>query len=277
MGNTKYLKPGYVRKAWDYLLDYLDRSMKQCKVKYGDKDNYEIKEHSIHTATKWYKMDMVRGMLKMIIHALVPAARRVIYENEECILITEGSIMDMSVKMTYDIFKELNTENMKEHVEREKKKLARRMLPDRKAPISREDLRYLYYEKGMTQKQIGEIIGVTQRTVHYWMVEYDLPRNPGRHVSSEVLYRLYYEKDYTLDEMARILEIDKGTLITKMDEYGFKRRDKAFYLPCESYKRAFASTLRKKFRRNPVYIEVAEEMVKWAKDNPDIPVVSDEW
>lgn len=56
----------------------------------------------------------------------------------------------------------------------------RRLEADRAALRSAEDERRRLYEQGLTDKQIGELVGTTRNAISSWRHDRGLPVNPGR-------------------------------------------------------------------------------------------------
>jgi len=94
---------------------------------------------------------------------------------------------------------------------------------------SAETLRELYWEKGMTLREIGQHYGISESTVHKRMEELGVPRRAagpqGKDFPPEEEIReLYWEKGMTLREIGQHYGISENAVYKRMETLGIPRR-----------------------------------------------------
>ena len=259
---------------------------KGCNKEYTDdvERGYDRGKNKIYVRKykKYNRIFFVSDVIKFIIYSLVPDAKKVKYKGVDHILISVDDIDDQAVRFSSKVYDSIDLESWKKYRdnrrEDNKEKKKRKSPSHRKRP-SKGDLRYLYYDKKLTQAQIAELYDVHVITVTKWFKKYDLPgRGRKKYISPDKLEDLYYEQDFTIREIAKILEVDKMVVYNSMKEHGFEFRDKKMFGGNNVYskKKAFRSTLRKKFRRNEVYVDIAEEVLEKAKKDRDLKMGDEE-
>jgi transposase len=80
-----------------------------------------------------------------------------------------------------------------------------------------ETLRRLYQDEGMSQQEIAERLGCSQRTVWRWMERYDIQvrqtnKPTGPWTDPELLHDLYHEKSMSQYEIAEELDCGQNTV-----------------------------------------------------------------
>lgn len=84
----------------------------------------------------------------------------------------------------------------------------------------KEKLRELYFEEGLTHKEIGERLGCKQSTVTKWINEFDLQKErPTPWKDEETLKELYHEEGLTTEEIAEELDCSHSTISRWLDKF----------------------------------------------------------
>jgi len=274
----KWYDPKFIRYSWKTVLNYIDDAFRKCKIYVSDElDGFKPSENTIYLSKDnpgVRRVQLMSYLLHFILFTLFPFARVVKYKDDMCILI---KMKDIDIH-TIDVMKTMN-ENQKSRnyskwltIVNKKYKKPKNDNPEDRARISKKDLSYLYYDKQYDLKQIGEIIGLKISAVSWYMKKYNLPTRSRRvRISPRKLIDLYYEQDFTIKEISKILDVSYKVVERMMDEYGLPRRD-SDVMYCRRYYRVrgFESVLRKKLRRNQVYLDVTKKVVEAAETNPDL-------
>jgi DNA-binding transcriptional regulator LsrR (DeoR family) len=93
--------------------------------------------------------------------------------------------------------------------------------------ITKEDLHELYYEKGLTQDEIGKMYQVTGTAIRYYMRKYGFPRVYNRHkepIPKDTLVKLYLEEKRGIREVAKILGVSQHKVRTSLKKHGINIR-----------------------------------------------------
>lgn len=271
--NKTWYNPKVIFKNWQYVMKMLDKIFHDCNIfcsnkKDNDYIDYDLIQHSISIKKggSYNRVRFVAAMIEMIIFNLAPGSWRVKYNGENYLLISRLNIFKMAGIIAHKLYPDMTDKwlDWVKKQEHEQKEL-------RKSPIiSKSDLSHMYYDKGLTCKQIADIVGKNFRTVHNWMNAYGLSRRSNHiYISPQKLDDLYYNQDFTLKEIAKIFDVDFKTILQRMKDYNMPRRDRNYTVPFHNNRtKAFRSALRKKFRRNFYYIEVAREVIKEIENDP---------
>lgn len=271
-----------VKRAWSYLIKFLDRSFKDCNIIYGDKFCYDLSQHNIYVRRRFpfNKVHFISNVIEMILMNLVPGFRKVMYQDKVHYFVSQEDVDKAASRFSVQIYPRLNKAKTIENLDKHLKRIHSNKKEEERPPLSREELSYMYYQKELSVAQIASLVGVKDRTVYRWMDDYNLPRRKAGlhvHISHDKLYDLYYVQDFTLEEIGKILNVSKMTVLSKMKEYGMDRRDRDFTTKNLNYReKAFRSVLRKRIRRNPYYIEVIEDVLNQAKEDPHFYDVKDD-
>ena len=134
-------------------------------------------------------------------------------------------------------------------------------------------MKRLYYDRGLSFNEIATLTGIPRYRISDLFKSYNLPKRKHQvYISKAKLADLYYEQDFTLHEIARILDMSYDSVLKYMKEHNLPRRDKTMFTPAYNKAKAFRSNLRKKFRSNPCYIDIARKVLKKADENPELPL-----
>ena len=94
----------------------------------------------------------------------------------------------------------------------------------RKIFLTKEELYDLYWNKGLTTREIAEKFNANKTTLHSWLKKYDIPRKsigkPRKvNISKEELYDLYYKKDMTIRQIANKINVSISSICRWMKIY----------------------------------------------------------
>jgi predicted DNA-binding protein YlxM (UPF0122 family) len=80
-----------------------------------------------------------------------------------------------------------------------------------------ERLKELYWDRGLSQRKIAKLFGVSQKTIHNWMKRFNIPRRQFNRpdITKELLEDLYLNKKLSMPQIAKKLN---STYDTKKDE-----------------------------------------------------------
>ncbi len=97
--------------------------------------------------------------------------------------------------------------------------------PKRHVNISREDLHRLYVVDGLSQREIGLKLGVTQGAVSHWLWKHDIEARPdgGRlavTLSELTLREMYLDRKLTIDQLADHFKCGYQTVRQNLRNYG---------------------------------------------------------
>ena len=89
-----------------------------------------------------------------------------------------------------------------------------------------EVMRELYVERGLTQTEIGELLGCTQTNVSRWLSRHDiaLESTPGPWDNKDLLHEAYIDKKKSAKEIADGWGCSRSHIRSKLEEYGIPRR-----------------------------------------------------
>lgn len=107
----------------------------------------------------------------------------------------------------------------------------------RKIRIPEDELRELYFDKGLNTKEIGERYGCSQDPVQREMKRHGIEPNRKKvSMDRERVRGLYYEEEYSLADLSDELGHSEETLRSRMDEWGMERRSLYESYQTERYK-----------------------------------------
>jgi DNA-binding XRE family transcriptional regulator len=89
--------------------------------------------------------------------------------------------------------------------------------------IPAEELHQMYHNEKMTQKEIGNEIGVSDVTVSIWMKEYGIETH-AIILSKSELECMYLNKKMSQMEIAKEIGVSQKTVNRQMEKYGIKSR-----------------------------------------------------
>jgi DNA-binding Lrp family transcriptional regulator len=99
--------------------------------------------------------------------------------------------------------------------------------------IPRKLLKRLYYDEGLSQRQIAERLGCSDGTISHRMREYGLKallrRSKRVDVPRQILKRLYYDEGLSVPQVAQHLNCSEVTIRRRMRDYGMKGRNPGEY------------------------------------------------
>lgn len=96
--------------------------------------------------------------------------------------------------------------------------------------ITKEKLNDLYWNRGLTTKQIGDKFNADKSAVYLWLKKYNIPRKKLGHqnkkfsLTKEELHDLYYNKNMTMQEIANETNVTIGAICRWMKIYGIPSR-----------------------------------------------------
>lgn len=109
--------------------------------------------------------------------------------------------------------------------------------------IPEHELRQMHWDEKMTTHNIAKEIGVSQRTVCYWMKKYgidtrtcsesNLLNTPNP--SENELVEMYYNQKMSACEIAKIFNVSEGTVYNQMKKHGIETRTISESLSGESH------------------------------------------
>jgi len=107
--------------------------------------------------------------------------------------------------------------------------------------IDTERLRELYWDRGLSQREIAKLFGVSQKTIHNWMKRFNIPRRQFNRpdITKEVLEDLYLNKKLSMPQIAKKLNSTYDTIRKKMKKFGIKVRSMS-EAKMKYYKRPFS-------------------------------------
>jgi len=94
-------------------------------------------------------------------------------------------------------------------------------------PLSKEELEYLYWDRNMSQKEIGDLFSRVESVVRYWMNKFDIKTRKQTSkfsISKKKLKELYLNKKMTTIEIANQLNCSNSTIANYLKKYNIKSR-----------------------------------------------------
>lgn len=134
-------------------------------------------------------------------------------------------------------------------------------------------LREKYHDEGLSLREIGDLVGISDRSIGYWMEKHDIPRrtNPdGNHRDAGWLREQYHGENLTADEMAEMAGVEHATILRWMDKHDIDRRTSSESLnlrgtragpPRAEGNHDDSSWLRKKYHDEELSVEEIGELV----------------
>jgi len=83
----------------------------------------------------------------------------------------------------------------------------------------------MYYNQGLTQEQISQLVGIPRTTITRWIKKYNVPRPKKFNIEKNELYYLYWNKKMTQREIAKKFGVSQRTIANKMKEYNIPTRN----------------------------------------------------
>jgi transposase len=87
-------------------------------------------------------------------------------------------------------------------------------------------LRYLYWNKNLSLKQIAKILGTSYSTLYYWMIKHKIQRRKPKKIiiPKTTLLNLYINKNLNTREIANKFRCSDETIRKKLVKYGIPRK-----------------------------------------------------
>jgi len=104
--------------------------------------------------------------------------------------------------------------------------------------ISKEELERLYWDEGLSHKEISEKIDVSRSTVSKWCRDYNIKTRKNLKPTKKELKKLYWEDGLTQKEIGKNLGIAHSTVSTWMNRLGIETKGK-YYITEERLKNLY--------------------------------------
>ncbi|MEC2463843.1 hypothetical protein P9X10_02850 [Bacillus cereus] len=88
--------------------------------------------------------------------------------------------------------------------------------------ITEEDMIQLYVKEGKTDKEIGQLRGLTREGVSYLRKQYGIPTRPRTSISESRLYELYVNQKLTDKQIAKLEGVSSDTVYVLRKKYGIQ-------------------------------------------------------
>lgn len=97
--------------------------------------------------------------------------------------------------------------------------------------LTDQELRGMYWERGLSIREIARELGLHQWAVWKLMREFCMPRRPYRYVGldKDDLYKLYWVEGLSAREIAESIGVSHKAILDRMNTYGVPRRE--YYAP----------------------------------------------
>lgn len=92
----------------------------------------------------------------------------------------------------------------------------------------KETLYELYAKERKSQKEIGEMYGVSQSAVYRWLKKYEIKRPPL--IDKNTLYTLYVIDKLSASKIGKLYKVDHKIICKYLKDYGIETRPRSFYL-----------------------------------------------